>query len=148
MLFFSFILNVFFLSLVRIPFFIAPKLSQNNFKNQIVWEVLVGEVLVVGEVEKRAWILEDVHFIISAFPAPVVKFISARFPTLQTITVTRLCLGKKPEQPNIYAFYVSHMYVYPCFPSSPNMSCTTPFFLCAALVLSNYFPPIPLANAF
>ena len=46
-LFFSFILNVFFLSLVRIPFFIAPKLSQNNFKNQIVWEVLVGEV--VGE---------------------------------------------------------------------------------------------------
>ena len=38
----------FFLSLVRIPFFIAPKLSQNNFKNQIVWEVLVGEVLVVG----------------------------------------------------------------------------------------------------
>ena len=49
-LFFSFILNVFFLSLVRIPFFIAPKLSQNNFKNQIVWEVLVGEVLVVGEV--------------------------------------------------------------------------------------------------
>ena len=36
-------------------FFIAPKLSQNNFKNQIVWEVLVGEVLVgtvlvVGEV--------------------------------------------------------------------------------------------------
>ena len=27
-------------------FFIAPKLSQNNFKNQIVWEVLVGEVLV------------------------------------------------------------------------------------------------------
>ena len=71
-------------------FFIAPKLSQNDFKNQIVWEVLVGEVLVVGEVEKRAWILEDVHFIISAFPAPVVKFISARFPTLQTITVTRL----------------------------------------------------------
>ena len=41
---------MFFLSLVRIPFFIAPKLSQNNFKNQIVWEVLVGEVLVVGEV--------------------------------------------------------------------------------------------------
>ena len=40
--------------------------------------------------EKRAWILEDVHFIISAFPAPVVKFISARFPTLQTITGTRL----------------------------------------------------------
>ena len=40
---------MFFLSLVRIPFFIAPKLSQNNFKNQIVWEVLVGEVL-VGEV--------------------------------------------------------------------------------------------------
>ena len=39
---------------------------------------------------KRAWILEDVHFIISAFPAPVVKFISARFPTLQTITGTRL----------------------------------------------------------
>ena len=28
--------------------------------------------------------------IISAFPAPVVKFISARFPTLQTITGTRL----------------------------------------------------------
>ena len=77
------------LSLVRIPFFIAPKLSQNNFKNQIVWEVLVGEVLVVGEVEKRAWILEEVHFIISAFPAPVVKFISARFPTLP-ITGTRL----------------------------------------------------------
>ena len=41
---------MFFLSLVRIPFFIAPKLSQNNFKNQIVCEVLVGEVLVVGEV--------------------------------------------------------------------------------------------------
>ena len=41
---------MFFLSLVGIPFFIAPKLSQNNFKNQIVWEVLVGEVLVVGEV--------------------------------------------------------------------------------------------------
>ena len=48
-LFFSFIVNVVFLSLVRIPFFIAPKLSQNNFKNQIVWEVLVGAVLVVGE---------------------------------------------------------------------------------------------------
>ena len=31
-------------------FFIAPKLSQNNFKNQIVWEVLVGPVLVVGDV--------------------------------------------------------------------------------------------------
>ena len=30
-------------------FFIAPKLAQNNFKNQIVWEVLVGVVLVVGE---------------------------------------------------------------------------------------------------
>ena len=41
---------MFFLSLVRIPFFIAPKLSQNNFKNQIVWEVLVGVVLVVGDV--------------------------------------------------------------------------------------------------
>ena len=42
--------QMFFLSLVRIPFFIAPKLSQNNFENKIVWEVLVGEVLVVGEV--------------------------------------------------------------------------------------------------
>ena len=40
--------------------------------------------------EKRAWILEDVHLIISAFPASVEKFISARFPTLQTITGTRL----------------------------------------------------------
>ena len=40
--------------------------------------------------EKRAWILEDVHFIISAFPAPVVQSFSARFPTLQTITGTRL----------------------------------------------------------
>ena len=41
-------------------------------------------------IKKRAWLLEDVHFIISAFPAPVVKFISARFPILQTITGTRL----------------------------------------------------------
>ena len=58
-LFFSFLVNVVFLSLVRIPFFKAPKLSQNNFKNKIVGEVLVGElvgavlvgaVLVVGEV--------------------------------------------------------------------------------------------------
>ena len=43
----------------------------------------------VGQVGLLTWILEDVHFI-SAFPAPVVKFISARFPTLQTITGTRL----------------------------------------------------------
>ena len=39
---------MFFLSLVRIPFFIAPKLSQNNFKYKIVGEVLVEAVL-VGE---------------------------------------------------------------------------------------------------
>ena len=38
------------LSLIRVPFFIAPKLSQNNFQNQIVGEVQVGAVLVVGEV--------------------------------------------------------------------------------------------------
>ena len=44
----------------------------------------------VGLSRERAWILEDVHFITSAFPAPVVKFISARFPTLQTIAGTRL----------------------------------------------------------
>ena len=44
----------------------------------------------LDKLAKRAWILEDVHFIISAFLAPVVKFISARFPTLQTITGTRL----------------------------------------------------------
>ena len=34
-------------------FFIAPKLSQNNFKNQIVGEVVVGELVgavLVGEV--------------------------------------------------------------------------------------------------
>ena len=31
-------------------FFYSSQLSQNNFKNQIVWEVLVGDVLVVGEV--------------------------------------------------------------------------------------------------
>ena len=30
-------------------FFYSSQLSQNNFKNQIVWEVLVGDVLVVGE---------------------------------------------------------------------------------------------------
>ena len=48
-LFFSFILNVFYITSSH-TFFIAPKLSQNNFKNQIIWEVLVGEVLVVGEV--------------------------------------------------------------------------------------------------
>ena len=58
--FFSFILNV-FLSLVRIPFFIAPKLSQNNFKNQIVWEVLVGEVLeFVAEVVGAVLIVGEV----------------------------------------------------------------------------------------
>ena len=43
----------------------------------------------VGQVGLLTWVLEDVHFI-SAFPAPVVKFISARFPTLQTITGTKL----------------------------------------------------------
>ena len=48
--FFSFILKKIFFITSSHTFFIAPKLSQNNFKNQIVWEVLVGEVLVVGEV--------------------------------------------------------------------------------------------------
>ena len=40
----------FFITSSHTFFFIAPKLSQNNFKNQIVWEVLVGAVLVVGDV--------------------------------------------------------------------------------------------------
>ena len=54
-LFFSFIVNVVVFITSSHTFFIAPNLSQNNFKNQIVWEVLVGAVLVgavlvVGEV--------------------------------------------------------------------------------------------------
>ena len=61
-------------------FFIAPKLSQNDFKNQIVWEVLVGEVLVVGEVEKRAWILEDVHFHHISFPCSSGKVHLCKIP--------------------------------------------------------------------
>ena len=43
----------------------------------------------VGQAGLLTWILEDIHFI-SAFPTPVVKFIPAIFPTLQTITGTRL----------------------------------------------------------
>ena len=48
-LFFSFIVNVFFITSSH-TFFYRSQLSQNNFKNQIVWEVFVGDVLVVGEV--------------------------------------------------------------------------------------------------
>ena len=69
-----------------------------------IYSLTLCQVGQVGLTREKAWILEDVHFI-SAFPAPVVKFLtnygtrlkesleselSARFPTLQTITGTRL----------------------------------------------------------
>ena len=58
-----------------------------HLQNTTLWEASIDKL---AYREKRAWVLEDIHFIISAFPALVVKFISARFPTVQTITGTRL----------------------------------------------------------
>ena len=46
----------------------------------------VGEVGISRGSVATAWMWADVQFITPPLPAPFVKFVSARFPVLQTIT--------------------------------------------------------------